>query len=683
MRVNRPFADCKDDELHLADAIQSFGSMVVLDQDDTVVATSANSAAFLGVTPQELLGTDARRTLRRELDLDAVRADAAATRPEEGEAAGPIRPHLRQVELRGRPTVVAVHERDGRTIVEVQAVDDGDGAHVETAGTVQRLTDRLEGAGSPEQAAGLLVDAVAALTGFDRVLAYRFLPGWHGEVVDEHLAPGTTGYRGLRFPESDVPANARRLYLAKRQRIIADVASATVPVYGVRAGMKLDLTGSELRAVHPTHITYLEHMGVAASFSLSIVVEGRLWGLIACHHRTVRRLGLRTRQACELVASIASLQIANLERVQSVRATDRHVVALDRTWAELERSEEPQVRTVLPGLREAFGAEGVVGRVRGRTCSDGDVPTGATFERLREVCDAWPSDAATATSRIPEELAEDPEAVRVASGILHVPVRADGYVTFLRREQDETVAWAGRPPHAEGPDGRDPSAAPLSPRTSFEIWREAAHGQATPWSDVDLEAAERLREALVEWIERVDLEHRASTDELTGLANRAAFDDALAEAIADADRASSALVLVDLDHFKEVNDTFGHLVGDELLHTVAERLRDLVRTRDLAARLGGDEFALILRDVPDRAALEVAAARVVRALGATHELADERLDVPASVGAAFVSDGTEVPEAVIARADEALYAAKRAGRGRYVIAGDGSSADGSTASERT
>lgn len=139
------------------------------------------------------------------------------------------------------------------------------------------------------------------------MLLYRFLPGWHGEVLDERLAPGVEGYLGLRFPLSDIPANARRLYLAKRQRIIADVRSATVPVVGVRDGMTLDLRGSELRAVHPIHLEYLVNMGVEASFSVSIVAEGRLWGMVACHHFAPRRLGLMTRQACEMVASIASL----------------------------------------------------------------------------------------------------------------------------------------------------------------------------------------------------------------------------------------------------------------------------------------------------------------------------------------------------------------------------------------
>jgi diguanylate cyclase (GGDEF)-like protein len=657
--VNRPFADCDTAELSLADSIQSFGAMVVVDADDTIVAASANSERFFGTSPQDLLGTDARTTLPTALDLDAIRASA-----DEAADDGPLRLNLRPVNIDGHDLTAAVHARGGRVIVEVQAPEANDLSAGDAAQVVQRLTDRLTGVTEPEDAARLLLDAVAQLVGYDRAMLYRFLPGWHGEVLDERLAPDTSGFEGLRFPAGDIPANARRLYLAKRQRIIADVEDPTVPVLGVREGMSLDLTGSELRAVHPVHLEYLENMGVRSSFSVSIVANERLWGMVACHHFAPRALGFARRQACEMVATIASLQIAHLERLAYLNRLAEH--RLVRAWARVQIEHDGDVRlsAVLPRLREAFGADGALARFDGDTFADGDVPEGAAAERLHGVCARWPRDAVTAGSEVPSELAADAEVVRAASGVLHVPLAEVGDLTLLRREQVETVDWAGRPPsEEEGANGKQ-----LNPRASFARWREAVRGHAAPWSAADVESAEALRTMLLEQIERAELQEMAKTDELTGLANRAAFYASLRDALSDDGWRRTGLLMADLDGFKEVNDTYGHPVGDRLLEHVAEQVRRVVRQGDVPARLGGDEFAVVLRDVPDEASLEGAASRVVDALDEGAEVDGRRLKVTASVGAAFARGPEDTADALTERADRALYAAKGGGRNRFVLA---------------
>lgn len=665
MNINRPFEDCKTDELHFADAIQSFGALVALDEDDTIVAVSANSETFLDAAPQDLLGTDAHQSLPSALDVEALRREARANLPfDEALSVSPMRPHLRALGIGSRPVYVAAHLRNEHAIIELESASTGDVAHDASPEVVQRLSDRVAAARTANDAASVLVHTIAELTGFARVMAYRFLPDWHGEVVDEHLAPGLDGFRGLRFPASDIPANARKLYLAKRQRIIADVAAETVPVFGAKEGMTLDLLGSELRAVHPIHIEYLKNMGVAASFSVSIVVEGRLWGMIACHHLEPRRLGLATRQACELAATIASLQIANLESVEDLRTTQRYATAFDRAWHHLDRSGATRLEDVIPDLRDAFEADGVLSRVQDRTHRDGDVPTGHGEKRLRAWVDAWPNDEVTASSRVPDGLADDSEVVRAASGILHVPLGTTGYVTFLRREEVETVEWAGRPPHATDTDGD------LTPRTSFGIWREATRGQARRWRDADIEAGERLRDTLVKQLEHAELERRASTDVVTGLPNRALFESTLAASLEEASDRTAAVLMIDLDSFKEINDTFGHPAGDDLLKWVAERLRGSIRGGEVASRFGGDEFAVLIRNVTDRDEIAAAASRVVQSVGTAYRLGDRRIDVQASVGAARIRSEGDTTKAVMARADEALYQAKRAGGDRYVIAED-------------
>ena len=219
----------------------------------------------------------------------------------------------------------------------------------------------------------------------------------------------------------------------------------------------------------------------------------------------------------------------------------------------------------------------------------------------------------------------------------------------------------------------------MNSATQFEIWRETRRGHAAPWSSADVESAEQLRSSLVERHERVELERRATTDELTGLANRAAFEEALGDTLADARQAGKAVLAVDLDRFKQVNDTFGHPVGDDLLEEVAARLRRALRQDDLGARLGGDEFAALLHGVANASALADTAARVVRSLSAPYRLAGHEIEIGASVGAAFIAYAGDTIDAVMGRADDALYVAKRGGRVRYALAEE--NAEGATRAE--
>lgn len=657
MRVNRPFADCDVAELHLADAIQPFGALLVVDGDQRVIAVSTNVADYLGETPQALLGTDASYTLADVLDLASLRASAPTIAADE-----PVRLHLSSAQVAGRELALAAHVRDGALVIELQTPT-SDEAVMAAADVIQRLTMGLEGTDAPADAASLLMRGIAELTGFDRTMVYRFLPDWHGEVLDERLAEGMSGYRGLRFPASDIPENARRLYRLKRQRIIADATAAPVGVVGVREGMTLDLTGSELRAVHPVHLGYLGAMGVAASFSVSILARGELWGMIACHHRTPRTLGFLTRQACEMAATISSLHIANLERDAHLREVDRLRDAVDRAWLESGGDQRLDVARLLGRLREAFGADGAMASWDGAALHDGDTPAGPTAGRLAASPELAGWLDVVARDRVVEALADDPEAVRCASGVLHLPVTEHDSVTFLRREQVQNVAWAGRP--------RDdaPREERLGPRSSFATWREATRGRADAWSAAAIEVARELRTRLVESRERDALEQRANTDALTGLANRAAFVDQLARHLRAADGPRTALLLVDLDGFKAVNDTHGHGVGDRLLELVAGRLRHATRGADQVARLGGDEFVVLMLGVASADDLAATAERIVDQLEGPYRLGDVVADVSASVGAGLAGVD-DTPERLLERVDAALYAAKDAGRNRYVIADD-------------
>ncbi len=160
------------------------------------------------------------------------------------------------------------------------------------------------------------------------------------------------------------------------------------------------------------------------------------------------------------------------------------------------------------------------------------------------------------------------------------------------------------------------------------------------------------------------MRHMALHDALTDLPNRILFQDRLEQAIVNARRHGSkvALILLDLDWFKDVNDTFGHSAGDQLLKTVAKRLSCAVRANDVVARLGGDEFAIVLNDLTRSDDADIVSRKLVASLDQPIALGDNEAHTPASVGITIFPDDGEIPEQLLQNADVALYRAKALGR---------------------
>ena len=258
--------DCKNAILQNLGEVQANGVLVAVHaESNRIEYCSANSA--------ELLGTDAVSLLGQTGDawLQAHWPELYALATREGVPGW--------CDFAGRePLVVAGHRQGSHRIFEFERASAVQNHWWNYAARISFVT-QLSAAHSVEQCRDFLVNQVFERSGYDRVMMYRFRPDWHGEVVQERCRPGVGGFVGLRFPEGDIPANARRLFTVNRQRAIVDVTSQTSPVLKLNGNVApLDLTYSLLRSAHPAHIQYLKNMGVQASLTLSIVVNGKLWG---------------------------------------------------------------------------------------------------------------------------------------------------------------------------------------------------------------------------------------------------------------------------------------------------------------------------------------------------------------------------------------------------------------------
>ncbi len=336
-------------------------------------------------------------------------------------------------------------------------------------------------------------------------MIYQFLHDGSGSVIAEARGEGVESYLGLRYPASDIPEQARRLYLTNWLRLIPDAVYTPAPIappLNPKTGRPLDLSYSVLRSVSPIHLKYLENMGVRASMSMSIVIEGKLWGLIACHHESPNFLDTRRRAACELFAQVASLQFqAKIEseaargRAQSGEIQRELVTALSQ--GEFQNS----LISHSPGLLDLIKADGCAVFVDGKVASIGRVPSDEQIRSLVRWLDKQSADGVYATDSLPTQFEPAKEYIDLATGLLALSVSRTpkDYVLWFRPELVQVARWAGNPhkPVAAGSD-----AETLNPRASFAAWEETVRFTAEPWTEQDIESATSLRTSILEVILR-------------------------------------------------------------------------------------------------------------------------------------------------------------------------------------
>ena len=514
MRPSAPELDltrCDQEPIHLLGGIQPHGVLLAFREPDlSVQVASANADGLLGVTPQALLGVPITRVLD-ESSLRRVRA---------GSARGPVR-----VDVGGRACSALLHDSDGLTVLELEPLAPGDtGSEEDVLAAVHRLVSPLGTMQGTQALLQAAADAVRELTGFDRVMVYRFHADWHGEVLAESRAPDVDSFLGLHFPASDIPAQARALYTRNPLRLIADVGArpvALVPPALRDTGRPLNLSGAALRSVSEVHLEYLRNMEVGASFSVSLLKDGALWGLLACHHLSPRHVSAGRRQACEVLARLLSLQLAGEERSAEAASRARRADLQGQLITRL--GEGPTLPAALDAhggllldLTGATGAALLLGDVIDVDTGDAPLLVGRTpgEDEVRALA-AWLATApgvgaVFATERLGELYPPLAARADVAAGLLAVRLDPDAprFALWFRPEVARTLTWAGNPHKPARPE---PGHARLHPRGSFAAWREEVHGASAPWTAGDVVAAESFRGALA----GVVLRHAAELSRLS------------------------------------------------------------------------------------------------------------------------------------------------------------------------
>ncbi|PRY69571.1 diguanylate cyclase (GGDEF)-like protein [Glaciihabitans tibetensis] len=653
---------CIQEPIRAPGTIQPHGALLAVDAGTMeITVASDNCEAILGIHHEFLLGN----SLRAVTGDEWIAANFAAV-ARTSTAANPL-----LLTIGDRQFEVIVHRGGPLVIVEFEPVPgDATSQSAQSAVAVYGAVHRLAQARSHAALWTAAARELQELTLFERVTIYSFHPDGHGEIVAEELAEGMEPYLGLHFPASDIPEQARQLYLTKLSRQIADSSGPTsallsLPAPAGRATpQSLDLSSAELRSVSPHHLEFMRNMGQASTVSLSLVRDGQLIGMVTLAHRTPHRVPYLLRQGLEVLANQIALQLNSMDEIDRLKAQVRvrniraNLVGQsgvrDSTdaadFAAALFSGELTVLNLIP-------ANGAVLSLAGSITTVGVVPPEDGIAHLA----GWGLQRDDAQSYVTESLpGQYPELATQlpgVTGLLFVPLPGSGdFIAWFRPEITETVKWLGA-------QTRDNRVTPLSPRTSFSSWTQSVSGKSAPWDGLEHEAEELSRDlagALVRHAE-AKLAALAMSDALTGLPNRRLLMDRLAQALQSPTRSgATSLLFIDLDSFKLINDTYGHDAGDQVLLETARRILDSTRAGDTVARLGGDEFVILCENTSTDDAGSLAR-RVIESLRQPIALDGLLLTVSASVGIAD-ADVASTADQLLRGADGAMYRAKQLGR---------------------
>ena len=494
--------NCDREAIHIPGSVQPHGVLCVLSQPDlTILSISDNVAMFTQLSASAYVG----QPLMCLLAADSVEQVRDALQQSDVARGNPYLLHLAHQDTDSIWNGI-LHDHEGVTILELEPHQDATSSYRECFDYVRSLTQSLQGTKSLVDACRVAVQEIRRMTGFESVLIYRFLPDAVGEVIVEDRDDSMPSYVGLHFPASDIPAQARALYTRNPSRNIPDVGYTPAPLMPPvhpQTGQSIDLSHAVLRSVSPIHLEYMQNMGVCASMSMSIIRDGRLWGLISCMDRRSRQTAYKVRQACELMAQSLAWQIGVLEEVEAVH----HGMRVKALQAQLAMdigtasNAHDALRRHGGALLEAVNATGAVLWAVGTLTTIGHTPPPDGIRCVLNWLVESHRGEVFHTERLPTLLSAVTAFAATASGLLAVPLSPSGedMMLWFRPELRQVVQWGGNPNKAATSDAGD---GRLHPRKSFAAWTEQVREQSRPWSRHEIVVAMEFRDLAVDGIVR-------------------------------------------------------------------------------------------------------------------------------------------------------------------------------------
>lgn len=595
---NVNLTNCDREQIHIPNSIQSHGILFVLAPDDlTILQVSKNIRSLLGYNPEDVLNQPLANFLAAS-EISSIQQCLA----EDFEHVNPLKISVsNQEQIQYFDAIV--HSYDGLVILELEPTQETEYINfIKFYNLVNSCVAKLQNTTSLSDTCNAVVNEVRKLTGFERVMVYRFNDDGSGNVIAESKVDEIVPYLGLRYPATDIPLPARKLYVNNWLRIIPNVNYQPVeitPTINPLTNKVVDLSFSSLRSVSPIHQEYLKNMGVTASMSISIIRNKQLWGLIACHNYQPKYVPYEVRTACEFLGKILSAELLEKQdneeldykiKIKNIPKYFIEPISQSNNLVDALVEEEQK-------LLDIVSATGVVVCDGDDFISIGKVPEKNEIQSLLNWVEGQTEDNIFHTNILPTVYPQAEKYKNIASGLLALVISRvnHNYILWFRPEVIQTVNWGGNPiKQVENlPDGE----VRIHPRKSFELWQETVKNSALPWKKCEIEAVAELRSAIVsivlskaDELAKVNLELERSNDELDSFAYIASHD--LKEPLRGIHNYSSFL----MEDYEDVLDEEG-ISKLQTLIRLTQRMEDFIDSLLHFSRLGRVELSLQQTDL--------------------------------------------------------------------------------------
>lgn len=611
--------NCDREPIHIPGLIQPHGVLLVINELELkIIQVSANTETFLGRVPEQLLNTH----LQNLLDEDQIKVITQCLE-KDFDSVNPLKISLNNTVFDG-----IIHRCDSTStqglklrqlILELEPAQTTNKTEFsDFYKLVISSINKLQNLSTPEQICQKIVKEIRALTQFDRVMIYKLDTEGSGEVVAEDKQEHLTPFLGLRYPATDIPKQAKDLYALNWLRLIPDVNYQSVeliPQLNPQTNSPTNLSLSILRSVSPLHVEYLHNMGVAASMSVSLIKNGQLWGLIACHHHSPKYITYEMRTACEFLGKVMSMHlVAKAENIDlDYKIKLKSILSKFIESIGLQSTLFDELVAAKDNLLQLAGAQGLAICWQNEIIVAGKTPSS---KQLHDLCN-WlktklQDNNIFYTNSLVKEYPIAEEYTDVASGIIALAISRTNknYVLWFRPEVLQTINWGGNPQKPVEVD--EDGGIRLSPRKSFKLWQETVKFQSLPWKKWEIEAVLELRGAIISTVLRqadelakINIELEQSNTELDAFAYIASHD--LKEPLRGIHNYSNFLI-----------EDYAHILNEDgvsklqTLVRLTQRMEDLINSLLHFSRLGRVELAIYPTNLNDvvRQVLDLLRARI-------------------------------------------------------------------------
>ncbi|MFN6570251.1 ATP-binding protein [Dendronalium sp. ChiSLP03b] len=526
-------SNCNKEPIHIPGLIQPHGVLLALKEVDlTILQVSENTFNLFGLHPEELINQNLNNLLESE-QVDLLK-DCLSQ--EDLPIVNPLDFYIKNNDKILHFDGI-IHRSNEILLLELEPLSSAkSNAFFQFYHLVKQAMLKLQVASTVTELSQILAKEVKKISGFDRVMVYRFDENWNGIIIAEEKPDYLTSYLGLHYPASDIPQQARKLYSQNWLRIIPDTKYqpiAIVPTNNPLNDQPLDLSRSVLRSVSPLHVEYMHNMGVAASMSISIMKNQKLWGLIACHHQTPKYIPYEIRSNCEFLAQMTSLEMSAREDIEDTeyKIQLKSVNTKLMEYMSLENNFIDGLINKNPNLLHLVNAQGAVVCFNGNYFTVGNTPEQQDIQNLVEWITQNQHEEIFYTDSLAQFYPEAEKLRDVASGLVAISISKTqkNYVLWFRPEVVRTVNWGGNPnkPVEVIANG----SIRLSPRKSFELWKETVLLKSLPWKSCEVSAALDLRSAIIgvvlrkaDELAQINIELERSNNELDAFAYIASHD---------------------------------------------------------------------------------------------------------------------------------------------------------------